>query len=68
MRFTSKINQLAIRLGQSLAALGGAGPRGSLANPLRGHDPISAAAANRLREILLVRAWLRCLPWLRKAA
>ena len=27
--------------------------QGQLANTLRGHDPISAAAVNRLRKILL---------------
>jgi transcriptional regulator with XRE-family HTH domain len=36
--------QLASRIGRS---------QGQLANALRGHDPISSAAVNRLREILI---------------
>jgi len=38
------LRQLAARIGRS---------QGQLANALRGHDPISAASANRLREFLL---------------
>ena len=36
--------QLAARIGRS---------QGQVANPMRGHDPISAATVNRLRELLL---------------
>jgi hypothetical protein len=47
--------QLASRIGRS---------QGQLANALRGHDPISSAAVNRLREVLITQALgLASLTW-----